>query len=139
MLIDFSNVSDSIHKGKMGGIFLIYGLHKENVPAEMTLNKNTKTMIHSPLSDTNFFDIVVQVLEGDTFTQFLFICCRDYALWTSIDVMKEKGLSLKKGKKQTIYSINYDRHRLCRWYSAPQKLLCSRQISAAEAGALALA
>ena len=32
----------------------------------MTLYKNTKAMIHSCEDDTDFFDIVIGVLQGDT-------------------------------------------------------------------------
>ena len=53
----------------------------------MVLNKN--------MMETDFFDIVAGVLEGVTLAPYLFIIYLDYLLWTSIDLMKEKG------KKQT--------------------------------------
>ena len=45
--------------------------------------------------ETDFFDIVAGVLNGDTLSLYLFIICLDYVLWTSIDLMKENGFTLK--------------------------------------------
>ena len=54
--------------------------------------------------DTNFFDVVAGVLQGDTLALYLFITFLDYVYWTSIDVTK--------GKKQTIFRRNYNGRRL---------------------------
>ena len=59
----------------MEQILLAYGLPKEIVPAVMMLYKNMKVMIRSPGGDTNFFDIVAGVLQGDTPAPYLFILC----------------------------------------------------------------
>ena len=59
--------------------------------------KNMKVMLYSPGGDTDFFNIVVGVLQGDTtLTQCLFIICLDYELWMSINLIKENGFTLKK-------------------------------------------
>ena len=50
----------------MEQILLIYGLHKETVVTIMILYKNPKAMVFSPNGDTDFFDIVIGVLQGDT-------------------------------------------------------------------------
>ena len=57
-------------------------------------------MVHSPDSDTDFFDIVTGISQGDTLTSFQFKICLEYILWTSIDLMKEKVLILKKAKSK---------------------------------------
>ena len=49
------------------------------------LYKNSRSMVRSPDGDTDFFDIVAGVLQGDTLAPFLFILCLDYALRTSAD------------------------------------------------------
>ena len=41
--------------------------------------------------DTDYFDIVTGVLQGNTLALFLFIICLDSVLWMSIDLMKENG------------------------------------------------
>ena len=45
---------------------------------------------------TDFFDIVASVLQGETLVSYLFIFCLHYVLRTSIDLMKENALSLKR-------------------------------------------
>ena len=44
---------------------LIYGLPKEAVVAIMMLYKNTKVKVHSSDGDTDFFDIMTGVLQGN--------------------------------------------------------------------------
>ena len=46
--------------------------------------------------DTDFFDIVASVLQGEKLVPYLFIICLDYMLRTSIDLMKENGFTLAK-------------------------------------------
>ena len=58
----------------------------------MMLNRNTKVKARSPDGDTDYFDIVAGVLQGDTLAPYLFIICLDYVLRTSIDKMKDHGL-----------------------------------------------
>ena len=61
----------------------------------MMLYKNTKVKIRSPDGDTDYFDIVAGVMQGDTLDPFLFICL-NYVLRTSIDLMKEISFKLAK-------------------------------------------
>ena len=60
--------------------------------AVMMLYENTKVKVHSPDGDTDFFDIVVGVLQGDTFVPYLFIICLDYILQTN----ERNGFTLKR-------------------------------------------
>ena len=62
----------------------------------MILNKNTKVEVRSPDGDTEYFDIVAGVLQGDTLAPYLFIICLDYVLRTSIDKIRENGFELKR-------------------------------------------
>ena len=68
----------------------------------MMFYKNTKVKVCSLDGDTNFFDIVAGILQGNILAPYLYIIYRDYVLRTSIDLMKGNGFTLKKGKKQTI-------------------------------------
>ena len=63
----------------------------------MILYRNTKVKVHSPDGDTDYFDIVAGVLQGDTLAPYL--CSLDYMLRTSIDKMKENGFKLTKKKE----------------------------------------
>ena len=51
----------------------------------MILYRNTKVKVRSPDGDTEYFDIVAGILQGDTLAPYLFIICLDYVLRTSID------------------------------------------------------
>ena len=89
---------------------LAYGRPKETVAAIMMLYKNTN--VRSPDGDTDYFDIVPGVLQGDTLASYLFIICLDYTLRMSIDKMKENGFKLTKERSrmypaQTITDTDY--------------------------------
>ena len=88
----FTKAFDSIHRGKMEQILLAYGLPKETVAAITILYRNTKVKVRSPDGDTEYFDIAVGVLQGDTLAPYLFIICLDYVLRTSIDKNQRKRL-----------------------------------------------
>ena len=46
----------------------------------MMLYRNTKVKVRPPNRDTNYFDIVAGVLQGDTLASYLFIICPDSSL-----------------------------------------------------------
>ena len=52
--------------------------------------------VRSPDGDTEYFDIVAGVLQGDTLAPYLFITCLDNVLRTSIDKIRENGFELTK-------------------------------------------
>ena len=80
LFINFTKASDSMRRGKMEQILFAYGLLKETVAAIMILYRNTKVKVCSPDRDTDYFDIVAGVLQGDTLAPYLFIICLDYVL-----------------------------------------------------------
>ena len=59
--------------------------------------------MRSPDGDTEYFDIVAGVLQGDTLAPYLFIICLDYVLKTSTDNIRENGFVLTK-KRSRRYS-----------------------------------
>ena len=54
-----------------------------------------ESKVRDPDVDSDFFDIVAGVLQGDTLSPYLFIIWLDYVLWTSINLMKENGFTLE--------------------------------------------
>ena len=84
----------------MEQILLAYGIPKETVAAITILYRNTKVKLRSPDEDTEYFDIVAGVLQGDTLAPYLFIICLDYVLRTSIDKIKENGFELTKKRSR---------------------------------------
>ena len=129
IFVDFTKAFDSIHRGKMEQILLAYGIPKETVAAITILYfeshwvplsyglvphlskklskfpitilyRNTKVKVRSPDGDTEYFDIVAGVLQGDTLAPYLFIICLDYVLRTSIDKIRENGFELTKKRSR---------------------------------------
>ena len=84
LYVDFSKAFDSIHRGKMEQILLAHGVSKQYVAVVMMLYKNTNVKVRFADVDIDFFDMVVGVVQGDT---YLFITCLDNVLRTSIDLM----------------------------------------------------
>ena len=102
MNLDTSKAFDSIRRGKMEQIIRVYDLPKNRVMAILMLYKNTKAMVCSSDGDIDFLDIVAGVLQGVTLASYMFIICQDYILWTSIDLIKENGFTIKKEKSDDI-------------------------------------
>ena len=56
--------------------------------------------MRSPDGDTDYFDIVAGVLQGDTLAPYLFIIYLDYVLRTSIYEIKENSIELTKKRSR---------------------------------------
>ena len=56
--------------------------------------------VRSPDENTDVFDIVAGVQQGDTLAPYLFIILLDYVCRTSIDIMKDKGFKLAKERSR---------------------------------------
>ena len=84
----------------MEQILLAYGLPKETVAAITIIYRNTKVKVRSPDGDTEYFDIVAGVIQGDTLAPYLFIICLDYVLRTSINKIRENGFELTKKRSK---------------------------------------
>ena len=65
LFVNFSNAFDFINRGKMEEKLITYGLLKETVTTLMMHYLNTKAMIRSSDGDTDFFDILDGVLQGE--------------------------------------------------------------------------
>ena len=83
----------------MEQILLDYGLPKETVAAIMILYRNTKVKVRFD-GDTDYLDIVADVLQGNTLAPYLFIIYLDYVLRTTIDKIKENGFKLTKERRR---------------------------------------
>ena len=60
------------------------------------LYKNTEALVRSPNGDTDFFDMVTGVLQGDTLVPYLFTLGRDYVHRNSTDLIKENCFTFEK-------------------------------------------
>ena len=115
LFVNFTKAFDYIHNGANSS-----RLPKETVAAIMMLYRSTKVKVRSPDGDTDYFDIVAGLLQGEILAPYLFIISLDYVLRTSIDKMKHAN----KGKEQKVPSTNNYGRRLRRWCSASGK--CTR-------------
>ena len=111
LFVDLTKAFDSIHRGKMEHILLAYGTPKETVAAIRILYRNIKVKVCSPDGDTEYFEIIAGVLQGDILAPYLFIICLDYVLRTSIYKIKENGFELTKKRSRkypakTITNVN---------------------------------
>ena len=59
----------------------------------MILYKNKKWFAHLMVMD--FFDIITEVLQGDTLVLYVLIICQDNILQTLIDLIKENNFTQK--------------------------------------------
>ena len=100
LFVDFPKTFDSVYKEKMEKILLAYGIPKEIVTVIIILYRNTKSMVRSPNRDTEFFDILAGVVQGDTFTPFFFVICLDYVLRISVNKCNEYGLTLELARRR---------------------------------------
>ena len=66
----------------------------------MILYRNTKVKVRSPDGDTEYFDIVAGVLQGDMLAPYLFIICLGYVLRTSTDKIRENSFELTKKRSR---------------------------------------
>ena len=81
----------------MEQILLAYGLPKETVAAITILYRNTKVKVRSPDGDTEYFNNVAGVPQGEMLAPYLFII---YVLRTSIDKIRENGFELTKKRSR---------------------------------------
>ena len=95
VFVDFKKAFDSINRDVMFEILALYGIPDKIIKAIKALYTNTKAKVISPDGETELFDIVAGVLQGDTLAPLLFITVLDYVLRISMDTNNTKGLLLK--------------------------------------------
>ena len=94
LFVDFSKAFDSIHRGTMLSILRAYGIPEILIRSIGALYHNTTSTVRTPDGDTEFFEVLAGVLQGDTIAPYLLIIVLDYVLRTSIDKNSELGFTL---------------------------------------------
>ena len=74
--------------------------------------KNAKVKVHSLDGDTDYFDIVADLIPGDILAPYLFIMYQDSVFRTSIYSMNDNGFKVAKERSrryhaQTITDADY--------------------------------
>ena len=88
--IDFKKAFDSTHRGKLLDILRAYGIPEKLVQAISATYSKTRAKVCSPDGETEYFEILAGVLQGDTLAPFLFIAALDYALRLAINGREEE-------------------------------------------------
>ena len=88
--IDFSKAFDSIDRQKMFKILKAYGVPTNLLNTIKAIYTNTKAKVMSPDGETDVFEIMMGVLQGDTLAPFLFVIVLDYALRKAINGREEE-------------------------------------------------
>ena len=99
--IDFRKAFDTIHRGKMLQILKAYGIPNQLVEGIARMYEDTKAKVVSPDGETELFDILAGVLQGDTLAPYLFVVVLDYALREAVEGREDQlGFQLLKRKSR---------------------------------------
>ena len=103
VFIDFCKAFDSICHLAMFAILEAYGIPTKIVNAIKEVYKNIKAKVKSPDGDTDYFDILAGVLQGDTLAPYIFVIVLDYAMRQAIEGKEEElGLTLYPRKSSRV-------------------------------------
>ena len=87
-------------------ILHLYGIPQEMVNAIKVLYTDIKARVLTSDSETDTFDIVSDILQGDTLAPFLFIVVLDYVRRISLDAGYEKGLLIHPRRSRRHPSVH---------------------------------
>ena len=96
--IDFKKAFDSVDRSKLMTILSAYGIPEKIVRAIAIMYTDTMAKVLSPDGETDFFEILAGVLQGDTLAPFLFVIVIDYVLRTAVEGYEHLGLTLSEGR-----------------------------------------
>ena len=103
VFIDFCKAFDSINHQAMFAILKAYGIPERIMNAIMEIYRNIKAKVKSPDGDTDYFEILAGVMQGDTLAPFLFVIVLDYAMRQAIEGKEEElGLTLHQRQSRRI-------------------------------------
>ena len=106
IFIDFKKAFDTIHRGKLIKILRAYGIPEKLVRAIEAMYTDTKAKVLSPDGETELFDILAGVLQGDTLAPYLFIIALDYALGKAINGREEElGFQIQRRQSRRIRPV----------------------------------
>ena len=101
--VDFKKAFDSINREIMFKILAAYGIPQSIVDAIAIIYDNVRAKVLSPDGETDWFNLFVGVLQGDTLAPYLFIIVLDYVMRQATEGKEEElGLTLKKRQSRRI-------------------------------------
>ena len=96
----FHKAFDRVHRRKLIEILKASGVSVEIVDAVNMMYTNKTAHVLSPDGDTEFFDILVGVLQGDTRAPHLFNITLDYAMRQAIGNENSLGFTLVRPRRR---------------------------------------
>ena len=107
---------DSIHRSMMMKILKAYDVPPRLLAAINKLHENTRARVITPDVETELFQIIAGVLQGDTLAPYLFAIILDYVMRTNIPgqrgrtwISPTKTIELHcNAKKTEIQTFNHD-------------------------------
>ena len=84
IFIDFKKAFDTIHIGKMLTILKAYGIPEKLVTAIRIRYEDTTVKVITPNGETETFNILADVLQGDTLDLYIFVIVIDYVMRTDL-------------------------------------------------------
>ena len=107
VFIDFSKAFDSINHTIMFRILSAYDIPKRLLDAIMLIYKDLKAKVVSPDGDTEYFDILAGVMQGDTLAPYLFVIVLDYAMRQATEGKEEElGLTIKPRQSRRVPAVS---------------------------------
>ena len=100
VFIDYSKAFDSIHRERMFQILHAYGIPAVIIDAIKAIYTDSSALVISTDGDTEPFEILAGVLQGDTLAPFLFIVVVDYIMRHALkDTNHSTGIVIERRKR----------------------------------------
>ena len=101
--IDFKKAFDSVHRGKMLKILAAYGVPERIVSVIRLMYEGTRAKVLSPDGETELFEILAGVLQGDTLAPYLFAIVIDYCMLQAVKGDEEQlGITIERRKSRRV-------------------------------------
>ena len=100
IFIDFRKAFDSIHRERMMTILKAYDIPERLLTAINLMYTGTKARVLSPDGETELFEILAGVLQGDTLAPYLFAIVLDYAMRIALEGREDLGFELQRRRSR---------------------------------------
>jgi len=105
VFIDFKKAFDSLHRGILMKILRAYGVPARIVDLINLLYINTRGKVITPDGDTDLFEILAGVLQGDTLAPYLFIIAVDYCMRQVLKKHPDLGFTVTPARSRRIKAV----------------------------------
>ena len=106
IFIEFKKAFDTIHIGSILAILKAHGIPEELVTAIRIMYEDTTAKVITPNGETETFNILAGVSQGDTLAPYLFAIVIDFVMRTALQGREDKiGFQLSKRKSRRVPPI----------------------------------